>query len=382
MFTLSIIVCVIYITQTHSQISFSNSTSVILLEPIFYNESSSNTNTLIRLEPTHQTSYYMDPITNKKYPWIGSWAWINNTATSNSIISWLKSDIFDENFKQYNNKNNSINKALPFTITNEYQFNSSFGSRVFENLMCTSPITKDIITCFMNQTYFDNQQKLEYALNVECKIFYYKTNTFSETIYLTAPFDNNLYRNTTEGVYNFAYRPLCFDDGYFMPYEFATEIPTTNISILGNIIDLNGNVINGQINLNLNITTNNHILNIQGSNKFNVDLVKINKNVSGSFMIAYILYDENNNITNIAAGYGIYTNINDSNPMTIYKEISNIQQNNKIIGTQNFRLESPATMDYTQNCCYITVYRYNQNLYGIITDIVFITLHQSFIIHA
>ena len=96
-------------------LTITNTTSPISIKSIFFSNSSYS-NILEDIESGPFT-YYINPKDNKKekYLWLPCWAAINNTNDKIETF-WVKSDIFNSKFIQYNGTD--IASQLPLTLTN------------------------------------------------------------------------------------------------------------------------------------------------------------------------------------------------------------------------------------------------------------------------
>ena len=306
-----------------------------------------------------EMSYYIDPNDNTKtkYLWYGMYGYLNeNNSESTSTIpddgehSYIKSDIFTPNLKQYDN-----NKNLMLPLQVEDASSGDNFRALAGNKMCTSPTTNDIFTCLQDST--------ETYDHINCKIYFVNDNKWSEDViikFVGVPWSD----------------VICFNDSYFVSYN---RYPSQgNNDILYSLIDLKGNLVFNEVPLALNISSKSSqsdTLSIsKGDETFVGDIKKnINENATNSFML--LLHVENNKVNNDILGiYYYYTNINDtkSNPIYWYNQsvIADYSHNNLSVSTGGI---SNDIIPINNECCYITIYREpngdGQTIYAIITDI-------------
>eukprot|EP01084_Bolivina_argentea_P077148 139861_1 len=353
----------IFIAMAQS-LQITNITSSVALTSIFYNDSSFTS--LIELDIGFMT-YYIDPkdTSQTKHLWLGTNQRINDTALS-EVHTNLQSDIFYSDFAQYNPSNNNIKDLLPITISNssDKMNNQSDIDDVFVNVMCTSPTTNDVMTCWFNVT--ENVE--HYIHNIQCRIFFVATNTFSDVINITAPYNHE----DAKEEFNYPSAIICFHDSYWIPYT-SLIYPIIAFTPYSALIDLNGNIIFAQRNLGLNYSG--IIWNGYGTE--GKTLHQIGNKEYETFALIYPTYNELTNISNITAAYGYYTDINDSSPIHIYENHDINHQYNPAIYKGQSPMEPwvPLSINFTDNCCYISIYSVHVSdntdkldIYGIFTD--------------
>ena len=344
---------------------FKSITEPIALNPVLFPKiDSSSVN--IDIDERGLMTNYIDPTTNVSYLWVNVDAYYENT-------SYIRSDIFNYNFTQYSNNNNDISNLLPLpTEQIDMQYNQY---QLFDGISCTSPITNDIITCWI-KTNSTAVEWIDTAYNIECKIFFTKTNKFSNTINITND-SCNVIENVN--IVNKFSGLICFDDSYFIPYWYDNTDSKKPMSVYGTFIDLNGNIIYNSIPLpiTLNQTLNNNdvfpfnefpLAVITASNKFNVK--NINKNASQLLLFETLVDTKDDYTQHVNASFAYYTNINDTQfPLHFYI------LNKKYTANEKGEMSLPIVIDVNEECCYLITYSfpydyaYLKNIYGIFIDI-------------
>eukprot|EP01084_Bolivina_argentea_P250285 419279_1 len=205
MFIVLVAICFIQLTNS---LSIEPVTPAVNLTKIFVQQNFSKVNDIWGGEMT----YFEDPndSTNTKYLWLGTNVKINQS----TIASYVLSDVFTVLFTEYppiNGTFDIVNELSP-NVTNDYEDDELFG-----NIMCTSPQTKDIMTCWINITWINITSP---TYQIDCRLYFVKTNIFSDIIKVT---------NDKTGL-NFGMNVLCFNDSYFIPYSHTDIHSIYNIT--------------------------------------------------------------------------------------------------------------------------------------------------------
>eukprot|EP01084_Bolivina_argentea_P249866 418451_1 len=211
------LIILIYIQHSLS-IHINNVTSAINLTQIYFTDSNgSNPFDFANLNPGFMTNYFDS--TNKQYLWLSIFSYINDTHSTQFTEELdkysVKADIFTTEFTQYNN--NNIN--LPLAVTNStITHEDGMQDGLFLTYGCTSPVTKDIINCWDNKTFINNEQDniLIFTISIQCRIFHHATNQWSDVITINPTVNNTkIYLQ-----FNFGINAICFNDSYFIAYGF------------------------------------------------------------------------------------------------------------------------------------------------------------------
>eukprot|EP01084_Bolivina_argentea_P181560 313550_1 len=279
-------------------------------------------------------TYYIDPSdpSQQKYLFFGIFG-----DYGEGIIA----DIFTQNFTQYTNIN-----SLPFTI--------SGGG--YENPTCTSPKTKDILSCWQSGSY------------IFCKIYSPATNTWSNEIIIYGTSDPNAAPAIIHDV-------ICFEDSYFIPFAVIQYNYVSSIG-LGTLMDLNGNIIYSQVRLNITLDAYAPYQNLFASKGGgNFDVSKVNKYATELIML--YLYDSRgdftDHISDITMIYAYYTNINDSHfPIYIYNQSVIFYLDDNLDYLYN-NINSKS-INVSEDCCYVSLFQvydpnFGSGLYAHFADI-------------
>ena len=289
----------------------------------------------------------------------------NDSEIGNHVVG----DVFDSNFRESTNINN-----LPLDIDDDSLNTSNSNGYAFTELyangVCTSPVTNDIITCWINIT-------VSFAIvnyQIGCRIYFVATNTFSDTIFVTNTTLGQSINNAQRGV-------VCFDDSYFIPYGYTNVRFSETDIIYATLLDLKGNIKYKEVELkNISIprTELDLIYGTKGSKQFNAK--SINSAATDLFTVTFALYNTTDNTTTTNGLFGYYTNISDPNfPITIYNDTI-VQRATDVIFTGEGYVQPLVgiTTELASDCCYIfayEVYQYTQqsgdvdDVYLMITDI-------------
>eukprot|EP01084_Bolivina_argentea_P217786 369716_1 len=320
--------------QCTLSLSITNITSPILLTPLFAESDFSSY--------YFDMTYYIHPSTSQTYLWYQ--ILLNEYNDTYPYLRSLKSDIFTPYFEQYNNKN----YKLPFTIESG---DISYNSGIITPMMCTSPLTMDILSCWSTHG------------QINCKLYNSQKNKFGKVIPIGIPESN------------FPLSVLCFDDSYFVTYwEIIKHEQSSNITwnFYGTILDLNGNIVyDNAVWKVLDFSDDYYVISLgfyleKGGNSFNPQL--INKNATALFRWYIQTSAADANKTYINDIYGYYSNINDQKfPIYFYN-------NETIVRNGQYSAANPISndiLDWTDDCCYIEMYRAfpNNDVYARITDI-------------
>lgn len=353
-----VFVCVVVVALSAV---FTNALNIVnISEPVkltsLFIDNNANSGTVMEVIPGSM-SYYVDPTSKEKYVWYGMNYQINNT----EIISGLKSDVFNQDFSQYDGIKN-----LPLEVVqiSSNQVSPDGYNQLFGNGMCTSPISNDIMTCWINVTYTSPETP---TYQIDCKLYFAATNSFSDIIHIT---------NTKTG-YNLGGGLICFDDSYFIPYFHANVYAVNKPSTIdGVLLDLQGNIRYNNIsflNLSLPFGFLMQTFPAKGGSKINPGIIE--SKATDLFVINFQTFNQSTNITKIVGLYGYYTSLSDTLefPLNIYQ--------NKILDTSDpgngIYLLPNEILDFSDRCCYISVYqKYLENsdddyysYYAIISDI-------------